>query len=540
MTRPALKSLGSTSWSLKPSGALVALFLSELLGSFFITLSIGLNVVGNSLLGLTAIGFTYMVCTYSLVDVSGAHFNPAVTFCMLSSKKIEPKRAGIYVVAQCLGAMLGAMCYVRLAHPESGPFHLLPPDWKRAITLEFLFTAMICFVYLSSIATRKNLPNQYYGLALALGIIGAGTASGPITGGICFNPAVAMAITGTSLRNKKVLLIYGLSELAGAFVASWLHRVCYLEEYIDEDHPTRPPKLLAEFLGTFYLVLTVGLSVLGHTAFAAWGIAAVLSSQIYALGSVSGAHFNPAVTLAMALGRRGVENPFGYMLAQACGGVSGATLSTWLMQNARADGVENIMTVDTPLTLSHGEDYGRLEAGLAEMLFTFLLCFVAMSVTSIKVKDMREVSGLAVGGCVTIGGFAVGKISGASLNPAVSLGLYLNGRINGVRNVSLFATYVLGEFLGAILAFLFFSATRPQLEHDSGTGQSKKEHGKLQEEPPQGPENQEDLEQPPQVASLPVSQMESASSRPPVFQGGGIAAAGEDEGLRERAATEAP
>jgi len=475
MARPTLSSLDSSAWSLSPWRALIALFASELVGSFFVALAIGLAVVGNSLLGLTAIGFTYMVCMYSLVDVSGGHFNPAVTFCMLCSKKIEPNRAMIYVVAQCSGAMLGAVCYVRLAHPDSGPFHLLPPSWGRACVLELLYTAMICFVYLTATGTRKNLPNQYYGLAIALCYIGAGTASGPVTGGVCFNPAVAMAITGTSLRNKKVLLLYGFAELLGAFLASWLHRVCHLEEYIDEDQPTRPPKLLAEFFGTFYLVLTAGLSFLGRSAFAVWGIAAVYSCQIYAFGSISGAHLNPAVTLAMTLGTRGVDNPIGYVIAQACGGISGAALSTWLMAEAEVEGVTKILPAG-PLTLSPGQGYGKFEAGLAEMLFTFLLCFVAMSVQTIKVKDLREVSGFAVGSCFTAGGFAVGKISGASLNPAVSLGLYVAGRTNGVRDVSVFATYVAGELLGAIFAFLCFSATRPNLEPVHGSIRRKRDH----------------------------------------------------------------
>ena len=58
-------------------------------------------------------------------------------------------------------------------------------------------------------------------------------------------------------------------------------------------------KCCSEFLGTFFLVLTVGLNVLGKSPAAAWSIAASLMCMIYALGSVSGAHFNPAVTLAI-------------------------------------------------------------------------------------------------------------------------------------------------------------------------------------------------------------------------------------------------
>merc|ERR1719160_935933 len=92
-------------------------------------------------------------------------------------------------------------------------------------------------------------------------------------------------------------------EFLGALLASGMHRVVRPQEY-DRD-PSKLSALVSEFLGTFYLVLTVSFNVFGGSKCGAWSIAASLMSMIYALGNVSGAHFNPAVTVAIVLSGRG-------------------------------------------------------------------------------------------------------------------------------------------------------------------------------------------------------------------------------------------
>merc|ERR1719359_2274369 len=86
-------------------------------------------------------------------------------------------------------------------------------------------------------------------------------------------------------------------------------------------------KLFAEFLGTFFLVFTVGLNVLNGGVSAVWSIAASLMCMIYALGSVSGAHFNPAVTFAIVCaGRRkiSITEAAMYAVTQLLAGIVGA------------------------------------------------------------------------------------------------------------------------------------------------------------------------------------------------------------------------
>merc|ERR1719456_1719636 len=93
-------------------------------------------------------------------------------------------------------------------------------------------------------------------------------------------------------------------ELLGAALAAGAFRVVRPDEFRQPGEYTIGTKLCSEFIGTFFLVLTVGLNVLGKSTGPVWSIAASLMCMIYALGNCSGAHFNPAVTLAILASRR--------------------------------------------------------------------------------------------------------------------------------------------------------------------------------------------------------------------------------------------
>merc|ERR1719478_60349 len=76
----------------------------------------------------------------------------------------------------------------------------------------------------------------------------------------------------------------------------------------------------------------------------------------------------------------------------------------------------------TSFPLQPGEGYGHGHAAMAEIVFTFVLCFVVLSVATTK-EPSKDMFGLAIGSCVTVGGYAIGAVSGGSLNPAVSFGI---------------------------------------------------------------------------------------------------------------------
>merc|ERR1719453_2108317 len=100
---------------------------------------------------------------------------------------------------------------------------------------------------------------------------------------------------------------------------------------------TLATRLCSEFLGTFFLVLTVGLNVLGKSTAPVWSIAASLMCMIYALGSCSGAHFNPAVTLAILCsgrGKVGVVDACAYMVVQIVAGIAAGFTYTGMHHGA--------------------------------------------------------------------------------------------------------------------------------------------------------------------------------------------------------------
>merc|ERR1719272_2606609 len=131
--------------------------------------------------------------------------------------------------------------------------------------------------------------------------------------------------------------------------------------------------------------------------------------MIYALGTCSGAHFNPAVTVAILC--RGKTNPAEagmYMGVQVAGGIA-AAFTYSAMMNGETFGLQP-------------PGYKLHQALIAEFVFTFVLAFVVLSVATVN-KTLSEYFGFAIGMCVTVGGCAIGKVSGGSLNPAVSIGI---------------------------------------------------------------------------------------------------------------------
>ena len=198
-------------------------------------------------------------------------------------------------------------------------------------------------------------------------------------------------------------------------------------------------KLIVEFLGTYFLVLTVGLAGgLGHAGdLTPLAVGAVLIAVIYAGGHISGAHYNPAVTLAFWLQGRGSAREFvGYLGFQLLGAALAAVTVRYL-----AGGV--------------GVSLGSGQSGptfVAELVFTLALCWVILQVATAQGISGNEFYGLAIASIVVAGAYAVGPISGALFNPAVTVGVCLIGQ----TSCGSIGIYLSAQFLAAILAFFLF------------------------------------------------------------------------------------
>eukprot|EP00933_Yihiella_yeosuensis_P079424 TRINITY_DN91_c0_g1_i7.p1 TRINITY_DN91_c0_g1~~TRINITY_DN91_c0_g1_i7.p1 ORF type:complete len:452 (-),score=119.97 TRINITY_DN91_c0_g1_i7:83-1438(-) len=429
--------------------------LCEFLGTFMLVFTVGCNVLsGSGVWAAVSIAFVLMVCIYSMGGISGANFNPAVSVTLGLSKGMggpgmDWGTVVTYSATQIAAGIIAGFSYSMLFGKS---FNLEPAagfGWVNAGVCELLYTFMLCFVVLNVAVAKKNARerNQYYGLAIGFVIIAGAYGAGAVSGG-CFNPAVALGIDVSSAgQGFGFSLVYIVFELLGAALAAILYKVVRPEDFGGER--TDATALTSEFLGTFFLVLTVGLNVLGSSKAGAFSIAASLMSMIYALGDVSGAHFNPAVTLAIFASGRcpdlTSDKAMKYVLTQILGGLSGAFFYSFIY----AGGAFPLGPVDKSTWP---------QVVVAELVFTALLCVVVLCVAVSERTKASHMFGLAIGSCVTVGGFAIGGISGGSLNPAVSVGIATVSSLKGGTFVPALYYSVL-ECLAGLGAAAFFQAT---------------------------------------------------------------------------------
>lgn len=431
----------------------VAKYVAEFIGTYMLVFTVGCNVLhGNPAFAVVSIASSLMVMIYALGGVSGGHFNPAVTVAVSLTSKMAGgwKEAGIYIVVQLVAGCLAGVSYAFMFNDSFNLQPQQPYTWAEAGAVEALYTCMLCLVVLGTACNSKTEGNQFYGLAIGYVIVAAGYAAGPISGG-AFNPAVALGIDVSSGRKGFGWCVaYCGYELVGACVASILFKVVRPGEFT---HPVSqtvsiPSKLIAEFLGTFYLVLTVGLNAAQGVSAGAFSIAASLMCMIYALGNISGAHFNPAVSVAILLSGREKTNPMEvgqYVLAQCFGGAIGSLTASTLIKTVF-------------LAPQGHHSWGAAVGG--EIFFTFVLCFVVLTVATVKAPS-KDMYGFAIGTCVVVGGYSIGSISGGSLNPAVSFGLDLTSGF-GHGRIGHCLAYIAAELVGGALAAGVFTMTHPK------------------------------------------------------------------------------
>lgn len=196
-------------------------------------------------------------------------------------------------------------------------------------------------------------------------------------------------------------------------------------------------KYIIEFLGTFFLVLIIGLSQ--NPVAIGLGLAVL----VYMGAHISGAHYNPVVSLAMLINNQIELKEFSFYLASQLLGSVVATYFIMLLGNDF-----NVV--------SNTNDISSFF--LAEILFTFLLVFVILNVALNKNLKGNQFYGLAIGLTVTAGAFAVGNISGGVFNPAVSFGpslfSFIDPQVVGtnVSSSDFFIYYLISGTIGSVIA----------------------------------------------------------------------------------------
>ncbi|MBS1494457.1 MAG: aquaporin family protein [Bacteroidetes bacterium] len=203
-------------------------YLTEFIGAFFLILVIGLT--GNPL----AIGAILMVMIYMGGNISGGHYNPAVTLGVFIRGKIDAKDMIMYWVFQLFGAIIAAFVVFVLTTKTMQVVPAVGRDFVKVILCEVLGTFALVSVVLNVATTKKAAGNSYFGLAIGFTVLASAFAFGPISGG-AFNPAVALgpqivdAIKGGSSIMYSWYYIVGC--FAGGAIAAIVFRICNPDEY---------------------------------------------------------------------------------------------------------------------------------------------------------------------------------------------------------------------------------------------------------------------------------------------------------------------
>jgi aquaporin Z len=201
--------------------------------------------------------------------------------------------------------------------------------------------------------------------------------------------------------------------------------------------------LVTEFIGTFFLVFTVCLTVTGEVPMAPLAIGCSLMVMVYMGGHISGGHYNPAVSLAVVLrGKMPGKDFIPYVVAQVLGAVVAAYLSSVIFGRT--------------IPIAPSANASVMAALLVEILFTFALALVVLNVATHPDVKGNSFYGLAIGFTIVVAAFAGGGISGGAFNPAVGTGITLIHALLGGGSFASWWLYLVGPFAGGALAAVVY------------------------------------------------------------------------------------
>jgi len=465
----------------------LAPYFAEFLGAFLLTITYLCNSTENSDLvwSVTSNGFANMAICYSLFHISGANCNPSVTIALMLAGRHTCAVATKFCSAQVLGALAAAALRTCMSDVK---VMMGPRDgftWYEADIIETVYTAMLCFVFLNCAASLRNNPtndqNGFFGLAVGFCFVAGGYA-GRAFGPTIMNSAVAIGIGMVHFGQSFSLdgLHYFGCDIVGGFLGAGLYRLVRPEEFDAAEFFERyqgmrfqdsvAPKIAAEFFGTFFIVLTKALNRVsrnGGEGPESWSVAAALTAMVYSLRDVSGGYFNPAVVLSIKASQRGILSLHEVVWNVAVQGFAGLI----------AGSTVTLLAEDRELYIRlPGKQYSQVACCFAEGVFSFLISYVVLSTSATlpgAKTNRNNIAGLAYGSCHTVGGFAIGHISGSMLNPAVLLAFSSIGAIHFHSDDPCFH-YLLWQILGALLAAPAFflthpAAYKPEAKFDSAT-----------------------------------------------------------------------
>jgi len=425
----------------------------EFLGTFLLCFTITCAAGQAAPLAAVAIGSTLMCAIFAGGHISGAHYNPAVTLAVYIRGKCTLQEALAFWPAQFVAGFAGGGVGL-LALPSSYPSGGYPAlgagvSEGSAFLAELILTFALTHNILHVATSDKQANNSYYGLAIGWTVLSGAISVGSISGG-CFNPAVAM-LTVVNGEASSELWVHIVGPLLGGFISGVVFRATRPSETTPEAPGSGEASVLKEqreALATYVLEL-IGTTLLSFTVacaaspsisspLAPLSIGAMLMTQVFMGGPVSGGHYNPAVSLGcLVRGATGFKPlTFAiYVVVQLVAGMLGGVLARGVL--------------DAPIgypAVAAGVEVGR--AFVAELVATFFLVFVVLQSATNSKTGGNSFFGLAIGLTVAAMAISVGGISGGAFNPAVAM----LGLVSDESLASSFWVYFVAPPLGGLLA----------------------------------------------------------------------------------------
>lgn len=195
--------------------------ITEFLGTFFLVSVVAFT--GDPL----AIGVALMVLVYMGAHISGAHYNPAVTFALFIRKQITQIEARAYMLSQFAGGAAAAIFYSIVEDKMFVPHMGRGTTWLTAFSVEAIFTFLLVYTIFSVAVDARVKGNQYFGAAIGGALMLGAFVGGSISGG-AFNPAVGVAPLLVDFKNISdnlpEIALYLSGPLFGAAVAAKMHQ----------------------------------------------------------------------------------------------------------------------------------------------------------------------------------------------------------------------------------------------------------------------------------------------------------------------------
>jgi len=444
----------------------IAPLVAEFVGTFMLVFAVGCaKLSGDATWIPTGIACLITALVYALAPVSGGHFNPAVSLAGALCGKLRWGVALAYTMTQMLAALLAGCAYAGLFQQSVSVKPVAPFGAGEAGLVEAFFTGMYCFVFLNVWWSKRNNPefdaNQFAALAVGFVFIAGGYSAQGISGSY-FNPALVLGIDLTSFGSDYLWgARYALFQCVGALLAALSFRICRREDFISDAslaqyRPLLLTRLVCEFVGTFTIAFTLGVSMVMKSNVAPWSTGAALMCMSYSLGNVSGGHFNPAVSLAVVLSGRGKCRPLDalvYSVVQILAGICSGLLVLKIYEAGP--------NKDMIFGLEPRGDFTSTQAFTVEFFYTTLLTYVVLAVATTNHQRQIFFYALAIGLCITAGGFAVGAISGGIFNPAMAFSITMASNKefhSGWTNCYIYSMY---QLAASIFAVFLFTVTHP-------------------------------------------------------------------------------